>query len=293
MTTKADHDAKMAELLSPGQTTESVQAYADELFSALESERAAHAQELAESCSCRDDYASDLARTKDELRAEESLRQQCAKALVAALERCEAAHISQLESRLAEATRQRDEACRFEDAVGVLVHDVCKRSQCGVPHGISESELVTRLLTLCEDREYAAASTPPPPAQPAARVETSDEELRRIGYEAYVADDDADPIGRCQDERRAIFAAGRAFERSRQAEGTSWILVTERRPRKNEAVIGYDRFYNRVGEAYDTGHNCDDGRPRLVFVDNDDCDITHWMPMPGRPSIPPAGEESR
>jgi len=64
---------------------------------------------------------------------------------------------------------------------------------------------------------------------------------------------------------------------------SDWIKVTERAPKRDRAVIGYDRFYNRVGEAFNTGRKDDYGEPRLVFVDSDDCHITHWQPMPDEP----------
>lgn len=62
-----------------------------------------------------------------------------------------------------------------------------------------------------------------------------------------------------------------------------WIPITKRLPPKGETVIGYDTWYERVGEAYLCGWN----ERRIVFVDNDDCFITHWMPFPE----PPTGAE--
>ncbi len=49
-----------------------------------------------------------------------------------------------------------------------------------------------------------------------------------------------------------------------------------------QACIGYDRFYNRIGECVGNGS-------RLVFIDGqkDDCDITHWMPLPQPPKAAP------
>jgi hypothetical protein len=57
--------------------------------------------------------------------------------------------------------------------------------------------------------------------------EPSDEELRRMGHAAYDGgDEDADPIERCENERRALFNAGRAFERSQQAERSPHPVMT-------------------------------------------------------------------
>jgi hypothetical protein len=56
-----------------------------------------------------------------------------------------------------------------------------------------------------------------------------------------------------------------------------WIPV-DSSPPGGQTCIGFDRFYNRVGE-------CEGNGKRLVFIDGqkDDCDITHWMPLPEPP----------
>ena len=57
-----------------------------------------------------------------------------------------------------------------------------------------------------------------------------------------------------------------------------WIPVGDRLPEEGDRVIGYDRLYGRIGEAergYSPG--------QLVFIDSDDCDITHWMAFPEPP----------
>ncbi len=59
---------------------------------------------------------------------------------------------------------------------------------------------------------------------------------------------------------------------------SDWIRVDERLPDPGERVLGYDQFYGRIGEAelgYSPG--------QLVFIDDDDCLITHWMPLPNPP----------
>lgn len=59
-----------------------------------------------------------------------------------------------------------------------------------------------------------------------------------------------------------------------------WIKVSDRLPEQGNRVIGYDAFYDRVGEAVIASWNAS----RLVFIDSDDCDITHWQPFPDRPA---------
>lgn len=64
----------------------------------------------------------------------------------------------------------------------------------------------------------------------------------------------------------------------------AWRFVKVEPPPANVPLIGYDEFYHRVGECFwERGRFADDGSPSLVFVDSDDCRITHWQPMPGRP----------
>lgn len=60
---------------------------------------------------------------------------------------------------------------------------------------------------------------------------------------------------------------------------SKWIPVEERLPKPYVSVIGRDRFYNRIGEAHLAGW----GEPHLVFIDSDDCYITHWIPLPDYP----------
>lgn len=62
----------------------------------------------------------------------------------------------------------------------------------------------------------------------------------------------------------------------------NWIPMSERRPDAIRHVIGYDAFYNRVGEI------CLQYGDTWGFVDSqkDDCFITHWMLLPQ----PPPGE---
>ncbi len=58
-----------------------------------------------------------------------------------------------------------------------------------------------------------------------------------------------------------------------------WIKVEDRMPSKRastDLVLAYDQFYHRMGLAYFNGI-------RLVLTDGDDCDITHWMPLPEPP----------
>lgn len=62
-----------------------------------------------------------------------------------------------------------------------------------------------------------------------------------------------------------------------------WIRVSEQLPRMHQPVWGYDRYYQIQGEAYWDGRKEDNGLPRLVFADSDDCHITHWQPLPGDP----------
>ncbi len=64
----------------------------------------------------------------------------------------------------------------------------------------------------------------------------------------------------------------------------NWIPVAKSQPRPLDPCIGFDEFYGRVGEAYYSGRKDDFGEPRFRFVDSDDCHITHWMPMPKKPS---------
>jgi hypothetical protein len=61
---------------------------------------------------------------------------------------------------------------------------------------------------------------------------------------------------------------------------SDWIATKNKLPRQDISVIGYDVFYGRIGEArlVDWGK-----RDHLVFVDSDDCHITHWMPLPEPP----------
>jgi hypothetical protein len=57
-----------------------------------------------------------------------------------------------------------------------------------------------------------------------------------------------------------------------------WISTKDDLPPRGLRVIGYDRYYNRVGEArlsYDGDS--------LEFIDSDDCYITHWQPFPEFP----------
>lgn len=74
-------------------------------------------------------------------------------------------------------------------------------------------------------------------------------------------------------------------EIKRHALATEWIPVEERLPARYETVIGRDQFYGRVGEAHIAGW----GEPHLVFIDSDDCSITHWRPFPAGPEV--AGDE--
>lgn len=57
-----------------------------------------------------------------------------------------------------------------------------------------------------------------------------------------------------------------------------WITCSERLPDdQDESYIGYDAFYKTVGECrFSPTSN------RLILVSGnfDDCDITHWQPLP-------------
>ena len=61
---------------------------------------------------------------------------------------------------------------------------------------------------------------------------------------------------------------------------SKWISVEERLPKDGESVIGYDVFYERVGEVAMASW-C----KHLIFVDSqrDDCKVTHWMSFPRPP----------
>ena len=58
-----------------------------------------------------------------------------------------------------------------------------------------------------------------------------------------------------------------------------WTPITEKMPDGDEHVIGFDEFYGRVGEAV----VCPWNASRLHFIDDDDCNITHWQPFPNAP----------
>ena len=59
-----------------------------------------------------------------------------------------------------------------------------------------------------------------------------------------------------------------------------WIKSSERLPEAHERVIGYDLFYDRIGECQLSSW-CKD----LEFVDSqkDDCFIILWQPKPKSP----------
>ncbi len=61
-----------------------------------------------------------------------------------------------------------------------------------------------------------------------------------------------------------------------------WIAITDEVP--SGVVIGYDCFYGHISVCELDGTD-DNGRPFLKFLDaqQDDCRITHWMPLP----VPP------
>ena len=86
---------------------------------------------------------------------------------------------------------------------------------------------------------------------------------------------------------KAIAQALATAEASAQGEAGRWIACEEQVP-GGQACLGYDRFYNRVGE-------CEGNGARLVFVDGqkDDCDITHWMPLPSAPLLAPPPKGSK
>ena len=58
-----------------------------------------------------------------------------------------------------------------------------------------------------------------------------------------------------------------------------WINITQEMPKEGEHIIGYDKFYDRVGEVVLSSWGT------LVFVDGqkDDCLITHWTRFPPKP----------
>lgn len=68
------------------------------------------------------------------------------------------------------------------------------------------------------------------------------------------------------------------------AEEARWRSVVEEPPPTDREFIGYDKFYNRVGEAERDGNQTNDfGEPSCDFIDSDDCHITHWKPLPKPP----------
>lgn len=72
-----------------------------------------------------------------------------------------------------------------------------------------------------------------------------------------------------------------------------WIRVDDSTP-VSTTLIGYDEFYGRIGECFwEPGRRCDYGAPRLVFVDSDDCHITHYRLMPTDPPSPSDGTDGK
>lgn len=63
------------------------------------------------------------------------------------------------------------------------------------------------------------------------------------------------------------------------ADRFGWIAVGERMPAGNEEVLVYDADYGRVG----VGHRRSYAPHRLVLAASDDCNITHWQPLPPLP----------
>jgi len=60
-----------------------------------------------------------------------------------------------------------------------------------------------------------------------------------------------------------------------------WIAVDDRLPDRHTNVIGYDAFYGKINIAEITPYGDGD---RLIFLWNDDCNITHWQPLPEPPN---------
>ncbi len=60
---------------------------------------------------------------------------------------------------------------------------------------------------------------------------------------------------------------------------SKWISVKSSLPGMFEHVLGYDEFYRRVGEAKMASW----GDEHLIFIDSDDCFITHWQQLPESP----------
>lgn len=60
----------------------------------------------------------------------------------------------------------------------------------------------------------------------------------------------------------------------------NWIRVKDKLPKKRDIVIGYDQYYGHIGECHIAPWNPE----RLVFLKSEDCDITHWQPLPDPPA---------
>jgi hypothetical protein len=78
------------------------------------------------------------------------------------------------------------------------------------------------------------------------------------------------------DQGQHMIAGYRAlYEKGLSDAAPRWIAVTERLPKRGEAVIARDKFYGSIGEAV-----CYDAKWSFVSSQRDDCSITHWQPMP-------------
>jgi len=89
-----------------------------------------------------------------------------------------------------------------------------------------------------------------------------------------LAKDVGSRIGCLIDDEKVIQEAIEAAVRDAEPR---WIPVTERLPKQYIQVIAYDSLYKQMGTArrYDS---------KLEFDGlNDDCDITHWIPLPEPP----------
>lgn len=60
-----------------------------------------------------------------------------------------------------------------------------------------------------------------------------------------------------------------------------WISVSDKLPDERLKVLCYDSFYQTIGVGRRWNNQS------LVLDDTDDCDVTHWMPLPPAPTSDP------
>ena len=86
--------------------------------------------------------------------------------------------------------------------------------------------------------------------------------------------------GRYWNERDAESHAKQFNAAYKQGQQDRWIPVSERLPEERLKVLCYDNFYRRIG----MGARWDN--QSLVLDESDDCEVTHWMPLPPNPEQP-------